>query len=64
MFPYGFDPMNDFKKFSKALLRNFPCSGYIFLYGSSIKGKSFKRKVTFDDKSDFDVGIISNSLFE
>ncbi len=56
--------MNDFKKFSKALISNLPYSGYIFIYGSSIKGKSFKRKVAFDDKSDFDVGIISDSLFE
>jgi predicted nucleotidyltransferase len=36
---------------------------FIFIYGSSVKGYSEKRDTSFDEYSDFDVGIVSPTLY-
>jgi len=70
-FPFGFQSAEQFERFRsvagkelrKALKKADP-QAEAFLQGSSLSGISYKRKLPFDELSDFDVAIASRALMK
>jgi hypothetical protein len=68
-FPFGFRSAEEFARFrataEKELaraLKKVDRDARAFLQGSALSGISFKRRVPFDPKSDFDVAVVSRPL--
>jgi hypothetical protein len=65
-YPLGFDSIDEFLLFSQEILSNTNTNGktVLMMKGSSVTGHSFFSKKRFNKNSDFDIALISRSLFK
>ncbi|MDM8549811.1 hypothetical protein QUF72_07030 [Desulfobacterales bacterium HSG2] len=65
--PFGFRNLSEFREFGKTLHSGFREAGFddvtAIMQGSATTGKSFAKEKIFNGDSDFDVAIVSPSLF-
>lgn len=65
--PFGFRSLSEFREFGKILYSGFREAGFddviAIMQGSATTGKSYTRQKFFNGDSDFDVAIVSPSLF-
>ncbi len=66
--PFGFNSLTEFQEFGKILYSSFKEAGFddvtAIMQGSAATGKSYEEQKIFSDNSDFDIAVVSPSLFK